>query len=423
MVSLVAAVAAGIGAGAWAHTAIPYPTGQLVSTSTPAPVSASPSPSVSLTPTPSPTPTPTPPPDIHLSIGYAGDLLMHMPVMQDTPARNGDISGLTQVAAPWVSGVDLALCSMEVPVSPRGVASGFPVFGTLPGVVASLPATGWDGCTTASNHSWDQGRAGVLATADTFDQYRLGFTGTARTEEEAARPWQLYQLTRDGRTVTIAHLATTYGLNGFQADPAWSVSLNDADWTIQQAVAARQAGADIVVVSPHIGQEYADTPVDEQRSYAQALAASGQVDLLLGGHPHVPLTNERLEGGPGGSGMWVSYSAGNFISNQAEKFTGKILSTVGLFVWADLTVSEDLSGTRSVRIDALRWHPFTVDRLGGHRLVDLAAAHRGEVSSPTLSHAEAERRWNALMGVMNPETYSDEVPQPGGEAPTVLPRT
>ena len=71
--------------------------------------------------------------------------------------------------------------------------------------------------------------------------------------------------------------------------------------------------------------------------------------------------------------MWVSYSAGNFISNQSEDL-GTILVGIGLFVWVDVVVTQDVDGTRSTSVEALHWHPFTVDINGGHRLVDFAAA-------------------------------------------------
>ena len=45
---------------------------------------------------------------------------------------------------------------MEMPVSPDGVPSGYPVFGSTTAVVDALSRSGWDGCATASNHSWDQ---------------------------------------------------------------------------------------------------------------------------------------------------------------------------------------------------------------------------------------------------------------------------
>jgi poly-gamma-glutamate synthesis protein (capsule biosynthesis protein) len=55
------------------------------------------------------------------------------------------------------------------------------------------------------------------------------------------------------------------------------------------------------------------------RTSAATLAASGQVDVVLGGHSHVPQPLIRLDGGADGDGMWVGYSMGNFLSNQDEK--------------------------------------------------------------------------------------------------------
>ena len=161
------------------------------------------------TTSPSASASPTPQPDIHLTIGYGGDVLMHMPVVDDTADGQGDIAPLTALAEPYVTGVDLALCGMEVPVAPDSVASGYPAFGAPPGVVPALAASGWDGCATASNHAWDRGLAGVVATADAMEANGLGFAGTSRDEQEAATPYQLYELTREGRTVTVAQLSTT----------------------------------------------------------------------------------------------------------------------------------------------------------------------------------------------------------------------
>lgn len=374
-------------------------------------------------PTASPPPRPSPPADVHLTIGYAGDVLTHMPVVADTAAGQGDIAPLTAAAQPWVSGVDLALCGMEVPVSPTGSPSGYPMFAAPGGVVAALKDSGWDGCATASNHAWDQGMAGVTATADALEAQGMGFSGTNRTEQEASVPYQLYEIERDGQTITVAQLSSTFNLNGLTADPAWAVNLNDVDWVAAQAGAARQAGADIVVLHSQIGEEYAPAPVAAQTEYAQAVADTGQVDVLFSAHPHVPQTNELLAGGPSGRGMWVSYSAGNFISNQSED-QGTVLAAVGLFVWVDVTVSTDAQHNRTISVDDLHWHAFTVDNAGGHRLIDLAAAAGGEVpDGSTLSLAELQRRWNAVNGVVDPGTYSDEVPVPSGDEPRAKPRS
>ena len=370
-------------------------------------------------PTPTPSPAPT---EARFTIGYAGDVLTHMPVMDDTAGGGGDIEPLIAAARPWSEGVDLALCGMEVPVAPDGVPSGYPVFGSTTAVVDALSRSGWDGCATASNHSWDQGFAGVVATADALRADSMGYSGTNRTQAEAAAPYQLYELTRDGTTITVAQLSTTYGLNGFSADPAWAVNLNDVAWIEARARAAREAGADVVVLHTQLGEEYSTEPVPEQTEFARAVAQTGQVDVLFGAHPHVPETNELLPGGPGGRGMWVSYSAGNFISNQSEAL-GTILVEIGLFVWVDVVVTQDADGTRDVSVQALHWHPFTVDLGGGHRLVDLAAAQQGRVpADSTLSAEEIDRRWQAVTEVVNAQTLTDDPPAPSGDAPVARPR-
>ena len=370
-------------------------------------------------PTPTPSPAPT---EARFTIGYAGDVLTHMPVMDDTAGGGGDIEPLIAAARPWSEGVDLALCGMEVPVSPDGVPSGYPVFGSTTAVVDALSRSGWDGCATASNHSWDRGFDGVVTTADALRADSMGYSGTNRTQAEAAAPYQLYELTRGGMTVTVAQLSSTYGLNGFSADPDWAVNLNDVAWVEAQARAAREAGADVVVLHTQLGEEYSTEPVPEQTEFARAVAQTGQVDVLFGAHPHVPETNELLPGGPGGRGMWVSYSAGNFISNQSEEL-GTVLVSVGLFVWVDVVVTQDADGTRSAGVEALHWHPFTVDLGGGHRLVDLAAAQQGRApEGATLSAEEIDRRWRAVTDVVNAQTLTDAPPAPSGDAPVARPR-
>ena len=370
---------------------------------------------------PSPTPSAAPT-EARFTIGYAGDVLTHMPVMDDTAGGGGDIEPLIAAARPWSEGVDLALCGMEVPVAPDGVPSGYPMFGSTTAVVDALSRSGWDGCATASNHSWDQGFDGVVATADALRADSMGYSGTNRTQAEAAAPYQLYELTRGGMTITVAQLSSTYGLNGFSADPDWAVNLNDVAWVDAQARAAREAGADVVVLHTQLGEEYSPDPVPAQTEFAQAVAQTGQVDVLFGAHPHVPETNELLPGGPGGRGMWVSYSAGNFISNQSEDL-GTILVGIGLFVWVDVVVTQDADGTRSTSVEALHWHPFTVDLNGGHRLVDLAAAQQGRVpEGATLSAEEIGRRWQAVTDVVNAQTLADAPPAPSGDAPVARPR-
>jgi len=279
-----------------------------------------------------------------------------------------------------------------------------------------LARSGWDGCATASNHAADRGEAGVVATLDALDAHGLGHAGTYRSPEDASVPFALYELERGGRTVTVAQISTTKDLNGLDDPTGHSVSLNDVGAITKAAKSARAAGADLVVVHSQLGEEYETTPNDKQVSHAQSLADTGQVDILFGAHPHVPQPAEKLSGGVGGKGMWVSYSAGNYISNQDEECCAP-LSDVGQLVWADVTSHAD----GSVSVDKLNWHPFTMDLAGGHKIRDLAALHNGEQPAGLgLSKEQIDRRWSLLTSqVKDTSTMATTPPKPTGPAPTI----
>lgn len=379
-------------------------------------------------PAPSPTASapPAPEPDATFTVVAAGDVLPHMPVLRSARAADGyDFGPLLAGLGPWVQGADLALCHLEVPVAPGGQQpSGYPVFGAPAQVVTGLAEQGWDGCSTASNHSVDRGWRGVTATLDALDAAGLGHVGTARSAAEHAAP-QLYRLERAGRTLTVAHLAATYGTNGMpvDADKPWSVSLMDDAEVVARATSARAAGADLVLVSLHWGVEYRTVPTDTQRALAQRLADSGVVDLVIGHHAHVPQPVERLDGGPGGVGMWVAYGLGNYVSNQDETCCSPETSS-GLLLTADVLApgADPAQGATAgpARVTGVRWTPVTVDRRSGHRVRALVDVPDG---TPTLSAAQVAERLARVRDAAGPQAAMASTPAvPTGERPVVVPR-
>lgn len=356
-----------------------------------------------------------------LTLVAAGDVLTHLPVLRSarTPDGGYDFTPLLAPLRPWVAGADLALCHLEVPVAPDGVApSGYPLFGAPVEIARDLRANGWDGCSTASNHSMDRGLPGLTRTLDALDEAGLGHAGTARSADEAAAP-QVYELVRAGRTVRIAHLAATFGTNGLPVPGSapWSVQLLDTDALVQQATTARADGADLVVVSVHCCVEYVSEPTARQREVAAALAASGAVDLVLGHHAHVPQPLELLPGGPGGTGMWVAHGLGNMISNQdAACCTARTDS--GLLLTATATVPPD----GPVRVTGAAWTAITVERTGGHRVHPLPTGRTdrpaGVLGPDELAARHA--RVSAVVGSAAPE--QDRPATPSGPPPRVVPR-
>lgn len=419
---LVAALAVAVAAGAAGTVALlggGDPTG-----ASPAGVAA-PEPTTS-TPDPSPTPTPTPDPDAEFTIVAAGDVLPHLAVNDDAAVPGGyDYSPLLAPLDPWIQGADLALCHLEIPVAPPGVKpSGYPVFSAPGEIVRDIAEQGWDGCSTASNHSVDKGFAGITATLDALDAAGLGHVGTARTPAEQSQP-QLYRLERAGQSITVAHIAATYGTNGMpvDGDKPWSVDLIDVPRMIAEATAARQAGADLVLASVHCCVEYTTTPTDVQVSVAQQLADSGVVDLVIGHHAHVPQPLAQLAGGPRGEGMWVAYGLGNFISNQHEGCcTANSVAGILLTAHVSSQGAFDAEGRAAgpVRITGVEWTPVTVDRLGGHKVYAATEIPDGTATLSATKVADRIARVSAAAGAQAPERA---VPVTStGAAPVVVPR-
>lgn len=271
------------------------------------------------TPPPAPSTTTTVPPvPERVTLAFTGDLLPHTAVNERAAALGAasgtvfDFRPMFDEVAPRLSAADLALCHLEVPLSPDGVISGYPTFGAPVELADAVAAAGYDGCSTASNHTLDRGTPGVVTTLDRLDVAGLGHAGSARTPEEALTP-TLYETAGGG--VVVGHVAAAYGFNGYTPDEPWRVRDLDPTSLVAAGQAARQAGADFVVASLHWGVERRHEVTDEQLQLADQLAASGAFDLIVGHHAHVVQPILRLHGVP------VVFGLGNFLSNMTQPET------------------------------------------------------------------------------------------------------
>ncbi|WP_309051058.1 CapA family protein [Streptomyces sp.] len=253
----------------------------------------------------------------------SGDVLPHDSIIrraaQDAGGDGYDFTPMLSGVRPVVSAADLAICHMEtVYGEPGGPYTGYPSFKSPPEIAAALRTTGYDSCSTASNHTLDDGAAGLRRTLDALDRAGVRHAGSARTAEEAARPTLL---TAGG--ATVAQLAYTYDTNGrpLPEGQPWAVNLIDEAKVIADARAARAAGADVVVVSLHWGTEWQTEPDERQLALARTLTASRtggrpDIDLILGTHAHVPQAYEKV------NGTWVVYGMGDQIAGDMINHVG-----------------------------------------------------------------------------------------------------
>ncbi|MBT2511064.1 CapA family protein [Streptomyces sp. ISL-98] len=270
----------------------------------------------------------------------SGDVLPHASIIRQAK-RDADGSGydfrpMLSGAKPVVSEADLAICHMETVYGPDGGPyTGYPNFQSPPEVAAGLRATGYDACSTASNHTLDAGTAGIDRTLGALDKAGVKHAGSARTEAESRQPAWL-----DAGTAKVAQLSYTYGTNGYPLpeDRPWAVNLMDERKIVADARAARNEGADVVLVSLHWGTEWQDAPDDQQLRLGRSLTASQtggrpDIDLILGTHAHVPQAYEKV------NGTWIIYGMGDQIAGPMINYTGAFdargnQGTIGRFTFA-----------------------------------------------------------------------------------------
>ncbi len=345
----------------------------------------------STTSPPAPPTTPVPPPERRATLLFGGDVLTHLPVVRaaQLPGGGSDFTPMLAGVAPIVSAADVAVCHLEVPVSPdSSVVSGYPMFSAPAEVTPGLAASGFDGCSTASNHSLDRGLGGVAGTLESLDTWGLAHTGTGRSPEESDAPaWY------DAAGIRVAQLSYTFGTNGIPvpADAPWSVRLIDPARIVADAQRVRDEGAEVVVVSLHWGTEYVAEPNAQQREVADAVTAAGVVDLVVGHHAHVPQPVERV------NGTWVLFGLGNFVSNQSAGCCAEAAQDGAI---ATVEVAVGGPAGPGARVERVTVTPIRTDRSSGYLVVPVAEALAGSAPRGAFADDELRASWQRTAEVV-----------------------
>jgi hypothetical protein len=319
-------------------------------------------PRASATPSPTATPqAPRRPRAVRLTVGVSGDLLPHLPIVARARAHAGgrgyDFRPMLRPIRRWVRANDLAFCHVETPLTPAPPA-GYPVFNSPPALARAVKATGFDACSTASNHSVDRGQPGIAATRRALTRAGLRHTGVFSRARQRRRP-----LILRARGVKVALLAYTQMTNGLPLPHPWSVNLAGARRILTDARRARRAGARVVIVNLHWGTEFRHAPDAFQTALARRLARSRAITAVVGQHAHVVQPIRRV------GRLWVVFGEGNLLSNQTAACC-PAASQDGMLVRLHLRV-----GPRRARVDRLVYTPIWV-RHPDFAVVFARRAHR-----------------------------------------------
>jgi poly-gamma-glutamate synthesis protein (capsule biosynthesis protein) len=241
---------------------------------------------------------------------FTGDVMLARTV-GERMATQKDWSLPFHLIADTLRSADLRYCNLECPVSDRGRnLHHLYSFRADPRALEGLKATGFDVVSQANNHAYDWGPEALL---DSLERLRAaGIQPVGAGQNILAVHYPL--LVHVG-CLRIAFLAYV------DIDPkeaAAGVDRPGVAWLDPaQALADirfARALADLVIVCPHWGVEYALKPTSEQEALAHQMIDAG-ADIIVGSHPHVvqPLENYHDH--------WIAYSLGNFIFDQENPAT------------------------------------------------------------------------------------------------------
>jgi poly-gamma-glutamate synthesis protein (capsule biosynthesis protein) len=187
-----------------------------------------------------------------------------------------------------------------------------------PEMVGGLRFAGFDVITIATNHIKDCGEQGfdcdnkaMFNTMDTLKSADIQPVGAGKSLSEARQP---VIVERNG--IRFAFLGISQIEKRIWAGentPGVAPLAQGYIEQIKSDIAAARQLADVVIMLPHWGVEYAPLPDDIQRVWAQEFINAG-ASLVIGNHPHIIQPVDILSGKP------VFYALGNFVFDQEHSF-------------------------------------------------------------------------------------------------------
>lgn len=245
---------------------------------------------------------------------FVGDAMQHQAQLDAArrPGHTYDYSGCFDSIVPTLATADYAVVNLETPIG-DAPHSGYPCFNAPPQYLDALANAGFDLFLTANNHTLDRQARGLRSTISHLESRNLTHLGTYSSDSARLRELPLIV---DVNNIKIGFLNYTYGTNGFKPGGGVVVDYIDRPVMNRDVARTRLAGADLVCVCIHWGDEYKLLPNASQKSTADYLESLG-VDMIIGAHPHViqPMEMRPNKYFPD-KNVFLVYSLGNFISNM-----------------------------------------------------------------------------------------------------------
>ncbi len=313
-----------------------------------------------LAPEPTEPETPVLSEEYDITLMAVGDNLLHMGIVntgkQSDGTRNYDF--LFDGIKDLLGRADIKIINQETIFGGNQLGfHGYPKFNSPSEVCDAIANAGFNVVLQATNHTADQGLGGIQNCLELWKSHPEVLV--AGLHEPFSDETQSHIPTLEIGGCTFAFLNYTYGPNSASVSPSIArqmdilCAVNETnrmiDFTainpqVLDDIAEADTLADIVVVCPHWGTEYATVPSSYQEKFAMQMTEAG-ADLIIGTHPHVVQPITWIEAANGNRSLCY-YSLGNYVSTQknAKSMLGG-LAWVTFHVTADgISIAEEYTG-------------------------------------------------------------------------------
>ncbi|MBQ6746778.1 MAG: CapA family protein [Bacteroidaceae bacterium] len=275
-----------------------------------------------------------------LTLVFTGDVLLDRGVRpyaerEGIPALFAGVDSVFRQADAVIINLECPLTDTATPINKHFVFRGEPQW------AKGLRAAGITHAAMANNHTYDQGRQGLLSTYNHLKEAGIEPLGYGNSKSERLEP----VIIRKGAIEVALFNSVTLPLeNWYDLDDRPGICQASAS-TLADAIRtfhAHHPTTKIIAVL-HWGAEMQTSPTMQQRIDAQILLQAG-ADAIVGHHPHVvqPLINIYDKS--------VFYSLGNFVFDQS-------LSIAQQAAMAQITFMNDSIIAKSLPVRIVRNKP------------------------------------------------------------------
>ena len=349
---------------------------------------------------------------VSVNVTCAGDIIGHSPLVDACRTDDGyDFTPCFRYVKDIIQEADASICTFEGSMT-EPPYSGYPLFRSPKDLAKSLKKVGFTSIDIASNHSADNGRSGFDSTIKTCKDAGLIVAGEQENEGDPK-----YAMVDTDKGVKVAFVHYTYNdgsveqptVNGIPLDESMQKRCNtfymgDKEGSVKEIAgvckAAREAGADIVVVGFHWGEEYQLTSNSDQQKLAQMVVDETDADIIFGSHPHVPQQYALLKSADGSREVHCYYALGNLLSNQRQENIGNSAVEEGVIVRFDIEYDKEKKEVKSIKTKDI---PYWVDLYDNkYRIVPLKGDYQSNDTLKASGHLEraqaAEKSLYDILG-------------------------